>query len=239
MPTKSKAEKSTTGLEFYDGSTIETTLPLAPVVFYDDFVNTTGLCIATNGAVWGTIDTGAATEAAVADTANGVVALTLTSGSEKQEAGIDFNDQRCWVPGQGLIFEARVCLSVTPTGTAEGTWGLASDYAEAGDNIANNAWFKVVGSTAILCESDDGTTDVDDTATGSVTATGTYNIYKIDASDAADVKFYIDGTRVCASTTFALAAATLVQPFFYMYKASGTDVGTMSIDYVRLWQKRS
>lgn len=225
-------------LSFYDSASYEQVSPQAACVFYDDFLGTSGLKTASNGANWTAIDTGDATEALVANTANGIVALTLAATSEKEEAGISWGDSLLLLPGQGLVMECAVKATVTPTGNAEATWGLASAYAEAGDTIGNNAWFKIDGSTAILCESDNGSTDVDDTDTGVVAGTTTQRIYRIDASNAADVRYFIDGNRVCSTTTFAVAATT-VQPFFYVYKASGTGVGTIQIDYVRIWQKRS
>jgi hypothetical protein len=239
MPTKARNAGSTLGIEFYDNVSAETTSPLCPVVFYDDFVTTTGLGVATNGAIWALIDTGDATEAAVADAINGQVALTLAATSEAEAAGISFGDQRCFLPGQGLQFETRVCVSVTPTGNSDICWGMCSDTAADIDTTTSHAVFKVDGSTAVVCESDNNVTDTDDTATAVVAGTTTWRVYRIDLSDAADVKFYIDGTRVAAATTFKVLVGTNLQPYFYAYKASGTGVGTLLIDYVRVWQARS
>ena len=226
-------------LNFWDSATAERVAPMAPVVFYDDFLGSDGLKVATNGALWTAKDTGDATEAVVADEANGVVALSLTATEEKQEAGIYWGDQRTLVAGQGLVFEARVKVSTTPTLVAEAVWGLASDFVETGDAVANNAFFKVDGSTSILCESDNATLDVDDTDSGIVAGTTTWRVYRIDASNVDDVRFFIDGARVCATTTFKVLAATLLQPYFYVFKASGAGLGVVKIDYVRVWQKRS
>jgi len=226
-------------LNFYESTSLERVAPLAPLVWYEDFLGSNGLKVATNGALWTVKDTGDATEADVADEVNGVVALTLAATSEKEEAGIYWGDQRTLKAGQGLFFEARVCVSVTPTLVAEASWGLASDYVEGIDNVASHATFKVDGSTAVVCESDDGSADRDDIATGVTAGTTDWRIYRIDATDASDVKFYIDGNRVASSTTFLVTGATLLQPYFYAYKASGAGLGTVKIDYVRVWQKRS
>ena len=82
-------------------------LPVAPVVFYDDFL---GNALAT--AAWGTRDTGAATEAVVADAANGAVGLALDATNEIQLAGIDWADNRTLVLNQGLVSEASSSLSL-------------------------------------------------------------------------------------------------------------------------------
>jgi hypothetical protein len=239
MPTKARGAYSTTGIDFYDNVSAETTVPMAPVVFYDDFVTTTGLGVATNGAIWATKDTGGASEAAVADAINGQVALTLAVTDEKEEAGIYFGDQRCFLPGQGLVFETRVCVSVTPTLLADICWGMCSDYVEDIDATTSHAVFKVDGSTAVVCESDNNVTDTDDTATAVVAGTTTWRVYRIDLSDAADVKFYIDGNRVAAATTFKVLVGTNLQPYFYAFKSTGAGLGTLLIDYCRVWQARS
>ena len=58
-------------------------------------------------------------------------------------------------------------------------------------------------------------------------------------SDVTSIKFYIDGVRVAATTTFAFTATGLVQPYLGLYKSTGLAVGTIAADYVKLWQKRS
>lgn len=239
MPTKARDAGNTTGILFYDDVSMETTLPLAPCVFYDDFLGTSGIKVASTAADWTLKDTGAATEAVVASGTNGQVALTLTSASEKQEAGIYFGDNAPFLPGQGLVFEARVCVSVTPTLLSDICWGMCGAYVEDIDATGSHAVFKVDESTAVVCESDDTVLDVDDTATAVVAGTTTWRVYRIDLSDAADVKFYIDGNRVAAATTFKVLVGTNLQPYFYAYKLSGAGLGVLLIDYVRVWQKRS
>ena len=54
-----------------------------------------------------------------------------------------------------------------------------------------------------------------------------------------DVKFYIDGVRVAASTTFTMAAATSsLQPFVQIQKAANTNVDAVTIDYVKVVCRR-
>jgi len=56
------------------------------------------------------------------------------------------------------------------------------------------------------------------------------------------VKFFVDGQRVCSDTTFDMsnlsASEQQMQPYFSLDKASGTGLGTLDIDYVKIFQTR-
>jgi hypothetical protein len=210
------------------------------VTFYDDFLGSSGIQTGTGSANWtrptpvGTVTSDAAD---VADETNGVISLGLAATSEAESTGFTWGDSLLLKAGQGLIFETRVKLSVVPTGTAEVVFGLADDYNASADVVARAVWFKFDGSAAALVESDDNTTNVDDIATGVTVATTEWHIFRIDASDINGVKFFIDGFRVAAGTSFVIGANKL-QPYFHMAKASGTGVGTLLVDYVRVIQNR-
>ena len=76
---------------------------------------------------------------------------------------------------------------------------------------------------------------------GVVAGTTTWRIYRIDCTDVTSIKFYIDGNQVAATTTFAYEATgadAILQPAVGLYKASGTGVGTVQVDYIRAWQNR-
>jgi hypothetical protein len=236
-------------LEFYDSSTQERTAPVgAPVVFYDDFLGAGKAVIpvggsAESGMAWAQKIVGAAppTVAGVADAANGVVACTLTADVQAQTAALYMDDQRQFSLEQGLVFECRVKISVLPTLVAECVWGLAGDYNAVPDTVTYSAFFTADGTGEIFCEMDDNATDR--STTSGVTATAAqWKIYRIDATTVGDVLYYIDGVHVATGTTFAYAATganAILQPFFSCYKASGAGLGTLQIDYVRIWQQRS
>ena len=97
-----------------------------------------------------------------------------------------------------------------------------------------------------MVETDDGAggTDNDDVATGVTAVIGTYNIYRIDFTTITDVKFFIDGVRVCASTTFdmsTLAGGTTacLQPYFAQDKTGDAGKAITAIDYVKILSNRS
>lgn len=123
------------------------------------------------------------------------------------------------------------------------TFGVGSARNDTDDSVAVNAWFRMEGSastTAVVCESDDGTTDLDDKATGE-TLSSTYKKFVIDFTNGlSDIRFFIDGARVAASTTFTLASITAgqnVQPIIQLQKASGTGVPSITIAQITTKQK--
>jgi hypothetical protein len=234
-------------LEYYDRSSQERVRAFAPVFFEDDFL-TPSLVIPAGGSLesgvnWAKKIVGAAppTVAGVANDVNGTLKCALTSTSEKQNADLYFADQLVFAATQGLNFECRLNVSTIPTLLAESVWGVVSAWADGPDNITYSAFFTADGSGEIFCETDDNVTDAS-TTSGITVVAGDYHIYRIDFSDTANIKFFIDGNQVASSTTFgwtASAANSKVQPIVSCYKASGAAVGDVTTDYVRVWQKRS
>jgi hypothetical protein len=232
-------------LEYYDGVTQERVAPFAPVVFYDDFLGADAVIpaggSAESGCKWAKKIVGAAppTVARVADQLSGVAACAMTSASQAQTACLYWDDELGLAPAQGLVFEARVKLSVLPTLVGEIQFGLAGAYNAVPDTVALSMFFDADGSGAINCATDDNSTDSGAIASGVTATAAQWKVYRIDCFDVTDIRFYIDGVRVASGTTFAYADATALQPFFSCYKASGAGLGTIQIDYVRAWQKRS
>lgn len=232
------------GLLHYYESTTHEMMPVAPVVFADDFLGADVVIPAAgspeSGVKWCKKIVANATIAGVADETNGAVKCALTNANEKQEAILYFNDELLFSALQGLVFEARVKITTLPTLVAEAVWGVGSAWADGPDAVTYSAFFTADGSGEIFCESDDDATNR--SVTSGVTATNAqWKIYRIEF-DAAAIRFYIDGNEVAASTTFpwaASAANSKVQPYIGVYKASGLGVGDITVDYVRLWQKRS
>lgn len=235
MSTKSKYENALTRL--YEGSTSETIFVAAPVWFKEDFLqpalDTTNLFTLR--------DTGGGTEALVEDAPNGVVALALDATSEAQLAGIDWNDKRTLVLNQGLNFEARFRFSVVPTTGAIACIGLCGDHNATADTVAESIWFRADATGAVTVETDDVTNEQTKVATGTTLTTSDWIVARIDCSVTTDVKFYINGARVAGSTTFNMSAVPTLalQPVARINKASGTGVGTIQVDYIAVWQKRS
>lgn len=222
---------------FFDSITFETVQKMAPVAFYDDFL---GNALNTNA--WGARDTAGGAEAVVADAPNGVLGLALDATNEAQLAGVDWADQRTLTLNQGLVFESRFRLSVIPTGAVVACVGLCGDHNAAVDTVAESVWFRADGSGAITVENDDGTNETSKVATGTTLLTSTWIVARIDCTDISDVRFYINGERVASSTTFNMSAtaALALQPVARIGKeGAAASVGTLQVDYVRVYQNRS
>ncbi len=230
---------------FWDESTFETYLAHYPIQFYDDFIGA-DVVIPASGAVesgtkWSKKIVGAAppTVAKTADGVNGFVLASLTSASQKQDAALHMNDELMLSIAQGAIFETRLSLTTLPTLNGVASFGLWGAWADGGS--AYRVGFEVPAGGLCACESDDNATDTS-ASSGTTLVAGTYYIFRIDCTDQAAIKFFINGERVAGSTTFANAASAAnskTQPHLGLYKASGAGLGVMSIDYVKVWQNRS
>jgi hypothetical protein len=243
-------------LAFYDGTTYETVRPIAPTYFFDDFLNLYLQTAAAGVVGWTAKDTsgaGATFEVIVANQSGGVLKLELDEAkNEKEEAGIYWGDALNFNLSNGPIFEARVAIHTAPTDQAEIYLGLANAYVEgpiieADAGPTKHAFFAFdAGISAGLvpaCCTDDAT--IDTPVAGGATTTGitafsldAYHVLRIDCTNYADVKFYVDGVGVLASTTFAVNtnANVMLQPFLMAHKETGAGDGVIYIDYVRVWQ---
>jgi hypothetical protein len=236
-------------LDYYDTVTFETVLPLSPITFYEDFLGQAYVAVPVAGsAVDGcpfvakiVAAAGAPSVAGVANAVGGQVACALAATSEKEDAGLYFGDNLGIDVTKGANFESRCLLSVLPSVAAvQAVWGLASAWIDGPNNNTCSMRFGATGNGAVLIQAFDGTTTTS-VATGVTVSTTDWHIYRIDASNLADVRFYIDGAQVSTTGLVNFAATgtlAVLQPYLGCYKASGTGVGTLTIDYVRTWMNR-
>lgn len=114
--------------------------------------------------------------------------------------------------------------------------GVGSAYNATLDSVTTNCWLRVEGaSNSIKIESDDGTTDTDDTASGYSITSGTAVHVQFDFSDLSKVRVLINGALVATSLNMsALAANTKVQPFIAIQRDAGTETDRLDIDYIKV-----
>ncbi len=226
----------------YDEDTGESLLSTYPVQYVEDFLGVAGGGPFDGTTKWNVVDVGAATEAIVADSSCGVFRLALAANNEAEDAVLYHGDNKTFDVGNGLIFECRVNVAVAAGTGVCAVFGMAGDHNLDKDSVTEHAWFRLQAADSILCESDDTTNDNDDKDTGFDITAGTYRVYRIDFTNLADVKFFVDGQRVCSDTTFDMsnlsASEQQMQPYFSLDKASGTGLGTLDIDYVKIFQTR-
>jgi len=227
---------------FYDGSTFETLMTGFPVQYIEDFLGVAGGGPFDGTTKWNVVDVGTATEAIVADSSNGQFLLHLAADNEAEDAVLYHGDNKTFDIGNGLIFEARVNMAVSPGTGVCAVFGMCGDHNLDKDTVTEAAWFRFDASLVCKVETDDTTNNNDDIATGHTAVAGTYDIYRIDFTDLTDVKFYINGTRVASGTTFDMSNLTAgeqqMQPYFSLDKTSGTGLGDINIDYVKIFSNR-
>lgn len=164
--------------------------------------------------------------------------LTMASDVEAEVIALHFGDALDFDADSIIRMEFRAKTVAALDSTTTIVMGMASARNDTTDSVTAHAWFKLVGSTAIVCESDDGTTDNDDKATGT-TLVAAYKRFVIDFSNKLDIKFYIDGVRVATGTTFTLSGYTAgLQPLFQIQKSSDSNTDSLTIDYVKIVSRR-
>lgn len=224
-------------LAFYDGTTHETVRPISPRVLIEDFEGDT-----LNTDKWLYAETANEDTQAVN---GGNAVLTFTNDATQQEAGVlAAGNSLDWDISKGVIVEYRANLSVLPNLITEAHLGvLGQTQADdsqicAADEYDEHAVFSFDGSGICTINTDDGTNENSAVATGVTVLNTEWHVYRIDFTDYTDVKFYIDGVGVATSTTFMMddIASPLVQPFVNLTKAAGAGVGTILLDYIKIWQ---
>lgn len=212
-------------------------------VYYDDFNGTVAtLPASADPATAWLIDDTSSAGAPVYTKGTSVATLTLASTSEVENVCLHFGDALDFDIDLIQSIEMRVKLGAVFTTGSELVFGVGSARNDTTDSVAAHAWFKMVGAnstTAVYAESDDGTRDNDDVATGATLGT-TFKRFFIDFSGGkSNVKFYVDGERVAASTTFDMSGYSAgLQPIVQLQKASNANVDSVVIDYIKVESRR-
>jgi hypothetical protein len=220
------------------------------VVWEDDFHGSRPLSTAEPGeGPWVITDTspaGTPTYTSVSPCETGEVALAFDAQAEAQNVCLSFGDVLSWKLNLIQSFHIRCKITASLSATTMAAFGLASARNDTLDSVAKHAWFRMEGSNAVLCETDDSVTDLDDKATGQ-TLVATHKWFCIDFTKGlADVRFFMDDAagnlrRVAAGTTFGMSAegGSSVQPLIQIQKTSDTNVNAITIDYIRVEMKRA
>jgi hypothetical protein len=182
----------------------------------------------------------------LANVVNGVYSLATAAVSEAQDAQLTYGNQLVLDPTLNLIFEARVRINIPgATISADERWvvGLCSAHTnseDALDAVVSNVWFRGEGANLnIFIEGDDGTHDTDDTDSTVDYVDNVYLLFKIDMTDLATVKFYINGTLVGTTLNLSsLTNANLLQPIFCYQRDAGTEINLLQVDWFRVSQDR-
>lgn len=212
--------------------------------YKDDFIGTsvTFPTSANIGTPWLTAVTGAAPPTHVRNAGEAI--LTLTSDNQAQILSLHHGNALTFDIDDIQRLEMRVRLGASAfTSGSILVFGLGSARNDTADTVTASAWFRMEGAnstTQVYVETDDDVRNNDDVATG-VTLGTTYKRFVIDFTGGkSDVKFYIDGARVAAATTFDMSGYSAgLQPIIQLQKAANTNADACRIDYVKIVAKRS
>lgn len=215
------------------------------VPYFEDFLGHGALSSSQSADAWLVADTSSSgTPTYSRGGLGGEATLQLASTAEVENV--------CLYHGDDLNFDIdnikkvyfRVKMSQAALDAAsQVAFGVGAARNDSIDSMAAVACFRVIGAddtTAVVVETDDGSNDNDDVATGQVLA-DSYKEFMIDfAGGKSDVKFYMDNgdgnlSRVAASTTFDMSGYSAgLQPFIQIQKTSDTNTDGVVIDYVRI-----
>lgn len=206
----------------------------------EDFIGGATISTTVGEGRWKITDTSAAGTPTYVKTNEhgGVFTMTMANNVEVENLCIDFGDVLQLDIDSLIDVEFRLkTVAALDTATTL-TFGLQSARNDNTDSTANNAQFKLVGSNAVVCETDDSVLDNDDKATGK-TLVDSYKRFVISfAAGKSDVRFFIDGERVASNFTFSMVNATgLLQPFVQIQKTADSNTDLVSIDYIG-WKAR-
>lgn len=233
----------------YDAATGETIARFSAVILEDEFTYPIAT-IPTQGApvigypwVKRTVQTGGTPSVVItANAAGGTVRLALDATSEKQEASFYCNDQLNWDMTKSAVFEARVANHVVPSAAAvEMVFGLQSVWIDGPDNASFYAEFQQLANGNVNMRTKDGVQTLSN-ATGVAMVVDVFHTFRIDATNPANVRFFIDANEVSLTNQMSFAAtgaSAILQPYVSVYKASGVGVGTIDLDMIQLGMNRS
>jgi len=210
---------------------------------------------ATGGCPWSKADTSAAGAPTLAAT-GGFMVGTLAANDEVENLCLYMGDSLAWDIDDLLTAEFWIKTGVALTTAEQLAFGMASARNDAIDSLTAHATFLLVASTAVLCETDDGTNDNDDKATGQILST-TVKRFCIDFASGlksvsppspslggkGQVLFSMDDARgnlmpVCRSLAFDMSNyAAGLQPYVQLQKTGGVTTPAFSLARVRIRSK--
>ena len=233
----------------FDASTNETITRIAACIMDEDFLGPGHSSIPSNGSpatgypwVQRTQKTGGTpTVAIVANSGGGIIALATDATSELQEATLYANDMLNWDMTKYASYETRAAMSVLPTVNNVAVFGLHSAWINGPTAFAAYTHFSVGVGGLVSMQSYDGTNTFN-ISTGVSLVAGVFHAFRIDVTNPANVRFFIDGTEynTPGQITFgATGSLAILQPYASVYKASGAGLSTLQLDTVQVSMNRA
>jgi hypothetical protein len=216
------------------------------IEFVEDFLGPQTLTASPAGSdLWDIADTSSAgTPTYVVGGTNGEATITLASTSEVENVCLYQSDVLNYDIDKLIDIEFRIKMGQAALDAAsQVAFGLCSARNDAIDSLAAHASFRVIGAdstTALVVETDDAVTDNDDVATGATLINAYKRCVISFAAGTSDVRFYVDGARVAASTTFDMSSYTSgLQPYVQIQKTADTNTDAVVVDYIKIRCRRA
>lgn len=163
---------------------------------------------------------------------HGGIELDFSSTNEAQVLTIYQGDTLAFDIDSITEFHARLKLKqATPDAATSLAIGLASAQADAIDSVTEAALFRIIGDNSIVVETDDGTINNDDVATGKTLADSYVDFLISFATGKQDVRFFVDGQPVAQATTFDMSNYAGGLQFFLQHQKSA-DTNTDGVQLV-------
>lgn len=131
-----------------------------------DFLGATTPPASADGGPWLKADTSSSGAPTMTTATGGTLDLTLASTSEVENLCLYWGDKLSLDIDELLRVEILASITASVDSSVTATFGVASARADDTDALAAAALFKLAGSNTVVVETDDGTNDNDDTATG-------------------------------------------------------------------------
>lgn len=216
------------------------------IEFVEDFLGPQTLTASPAGSdMWDIADTSSSgTPTYVVGGTNGEATITLASTSEVENVCLYQSDVLNYDIDKLMDIEFRIKMGQAALDAAsQVAFGLCSARNDAIDSLAAHASFRVIGAdstTALVVETDDAVTDNDDVATGATLINAYKRCVISFAAGTSDVRFYVDGARVAASTTFDMSGYTSgLQPYVQIQKTADTNTDAVVVDYIKIRCRRA
>ena len=203
---------------------------------------------------WSTVVTGAAPPTGAHG--DGCLELALTTDVQIQNVCVAMGDKLPYDIDDLEQVDIWAKCTASLAAVCQASFGMASARNDTIDSLTNHASFRLIGSNAVYCESDDNTNDVDDISAGD-TLVAAYKHFRINfkeglltvgppanrvggAGGKANVLFSMENAQgqlrpVCQSQRFNMEnCSTGLQPYFQLQKTSNAAGGTLSIRRVEI-----
>ena len=218
-------------------------------------LETPPLTASPNGAPWPKADTSAAGAPTLA-ASGGYMVGHLAANDEAENLCLYCGDSLAFDIDDLLTAEFWICTDPAITTAESLAFGMGAARNDDPDSIAAHAHFRLLASTAVVVETDDGTNDNDDKATGQILSTtlkrfcidfasGLYTKSPPSASlgGKGNVLFSMDDARgnlipVARNVLFDMSNyASGLQPYVQLAKTGGTTTPSFKLARVRIRSK--